>query len=259
MHSSPFFFFVAIAILQFAGPAYDLASSIAKVPLASYANILSQPVEIKLIIKKLATSGVLILLLFFSFIYLYVIFISTEKLKPFIWAALVFICVGGLGYYYNNQTKLDFRESNHKFINVDPAQGRVVISVNFKEFPEVFYKDLNSAERGNVKLYINQRFYFPSTVGKTNVLLNKRKIPFATTVLLEKPEISRFISDKKLSFEILGDMASLELRDLKGGSLKSREDSLQVNDKKIELDYDKAFFISFYIESLSGKVLRVYS
>lgn len=244
--------------MQLIGPVCNLVSSFLEIPIVSYVNILSQPVEIKFIIKKLATSGVLVLLLFFSFIYLYVIFISTEKLKPFVWGALVFIGVGGLGYCFNNQKKLDFRESNHKFISVDPAQGRVFVSINFKEFSEAFYKDLKDAEKGNVKLYINQRFYFPSIVGKTTTSLNKREIPFATTVLLEKSEISCFINDKKLSFELQGDAAFLELRDLKS-PLESREDSLQVNDKKIELNYDKTFFLSFYVESLDGKVLRVYS
>lgn len=259
IYSNRFFvLFVAVALLQLLGPVYNLVFSFREIPLASYANILSQPVEIKLIIKKLATSGVLVLLLFFSFVYLYVIFISTQKLKLFIWGAFVLIGVGGLGYYFNNQKKLDFRESNHKFISVNFAQGRVVVSINFKEFPEAFYKDLKDAETGNVKLYLNQRFCFPSTDGRTSTFLNKREIPFATKMLLEKSEISHFINDKKLSFELQGDVASLELRDLNGGPLKSREDSLQVAGKKIELDYDKAFFLSFYVESLDGKVLRVY-
>ena len=90
------------------------------------------------------------------------------------------------------------------------------------------------------------------------IILNNRVIPMAVPMELDKAEIVNFLETKELHLSVRGEDVCLELRDLKGKPLASRDDLLLVDDKNIELGYDKAFFLSFYVESLDGKILRVY-
>ena len=254
-----FIFFIVITSLQFAGPVYNFISFGLAIPLTSYVNILSQPLEIKFIIKKIATLGVLNLLIIFSSMYLYIIFYSSEKMKSFVWGAFFFIGLGGLGYYCSDQKKLEFRESNQRFLNVNADKKNVVACVKFKEFPKGFYQDLVAAKKGEVKLLINQRLCAAwSDMSQGKIILNNRVIPMAVPMELDKAEIVNFLETKSLHLVVCGEDVFLDLRDLKGKPLASRDDLLLVDDKNIELGYDKAFFLSFYVESLDGKILRVY-
>ena len=254
-----FIFFIVITSLQFAGPVYNFISFGLAIPLTSYVNILSQPLEIKFIIKKIATLGVLNLLIFFSSMYLYIIFYSSEKMKSFVWGAFFFIGLGGLGYYCSDQKKLEFRESNQRFLNVNADKKNVVACIKFKEFPKGFYQDLVAAKNGEVKLLINQRLctsWYDINQGK--IMLNNTVLPMAVPVELDKAEIDYFLETKELHLTVRGEDVCLELRDLKGKPLVSRDDLLFFDDKNIELGYDKTFFLSFYVESLDGRILRVY-
>ena len=50
----------------------------------------------------------------------------------------------------------------------------------------------------------------------------------------------------------------LFIRDLNGSALASREDILQIDNKNVDLGYDKSFYVAFYVKDINDKILRVY-
>lgn len=250
------FYFLAIAVL-FISSGCNLGSLVFSIPFKSFFNILSQPPEIKVVIKKIATLGVLLLLLFFVFSYLSLIFIFVKKLQNFIYVAMLFFICGGIGYFLSVQKKLEFLESGHRFLCIDAAANKVVAKIKFKKFPEIFYQDLLACKEGQLKLYLNQRLHNDSS-NNARVFFKAKELLKSTPVLFTQEDIELFLKEKELSLKIYGSNVYFELRDLKGASLNLRKDALYVDGKEISLDYDQAFFVSFYVMSLDGKIRRVY-
>lgn len=250
------YFFLAFGIL-FISPISKLFQYIYEMPWQSFTDILAQPLEIKRLIKKIATFGVLLLLLFFVSAYLVVISMFVKKLRIFACGMVFFLVIGGSGYFFKAQQKVELLESNHSFMTVDATFDSVSIKIKFKEFPVNFYQDLLACAQGEMKLSLNQRLY-SDIDEKIKVTWSNKAFPKTTLVSLTQEDVEKFLKEKELIFKIQGKQVCLDLRDLKGSPLSLREDTLYINDKKVILLYDKAFFVAFYIESLDGRIRKVY-
>lgn len=248
--------FIIMAFILFA-PAYDLVLIFKRLSLTNFSDVLNQSKTVRMIIKQFATYGVLLLISFFVFGYLFLIAIVYEKARSYIYLIVLFVCFGGLGYFFCNQEKIEFKESSAKILDLSKINSKFKAEVKFKYFQDDFKKDLEDAAAGKLKIALNHRI---TSIGDKNsdLFYQKHKLIPGTLHKLTTNDINELLKNKKLAFLIDGKDVVLEIRDLKGSCLNSRNDTLEGLSNSVELCKDGGFFVAFYVLSKDGRILRVY-
>lgn len=252
----PYLYFMALGLFQFLAPFKELLSYKKLIFEVPFKKIFENINFIKACIEQAVTQGIQLFILFLCIGGLFFAF-ANEKIRPFLWFCMIFLSIGSAGYYFQDQKKINFREVQKEFMEIDLKNNTVRVNINFKTISSEFLDDLKSALKNKWDVKVGQRFY--GNASRVQTFYSDREVPLGVPIVLTHSEIKALIEKRQMFFRIVGEeKIFLAIRDIEGKALLERQDSLKVNDQNILLKSDQAFLIIFYIESKNGKLLRVY-